>query len=307
MGSGALFSQGVTYMAKRIDYILGTVIVLSVLLFLLILTYMFWVVVGKGGLSFAPSKDRVALVEIFGPIQTSENIVRQLKKYKENESVSAVVLRINSPGGGVAASQEIYQEIGRVREAGKKVVASLASVAASGAYYVACAADTIVANPGTLTGSIGVILEFPNTEELFKKLGIRFEVVKSGTYKDIGSPMREMTEEERMLLQELIDDAYNQFVDVVVTDRDLERADVLEVADGRVFTARMGHEYGFVDILGDYEDAIAVAAEMAGMKGKPKTIREWRKRITIWDVLLDTFEGAVSQSNLMPSLEYRFR
>lgn len=294
-------------MTKRSDYILGIVIVLSVLLFLVIMTYTFWVVVGKGGLSFAPSGDRIALVEVLGPINTSENIVRQLKKFKENDSVPAIVLRVNSPGGGVAATQEIYNEIERVRGAGKKVVASMASVAASGAYYLACATDTIVANPGTLTGSIGVILEFPNTEELFKKIGIRFEVVKSGRYKDIGSPMRVMTEEERTLLQELIEDAYNQFVDVVVSDRELDREDVLEIADGRVFTARQGRDYGLIDVLGDYEDAITLAAEMAGMKGKPKTIREWRRRITIWDVLLDTFGGAVSQSDLMPSLEYRFR
>ena len=294
-------------MAKRSDYILGTVIVLSVLIFLVIGIYMFWVIVGKGGVALTPSGDRVALVEMFGPIHSSETVVRQLKKYKENDSVPAIVLRIDSPGGSVASSQEIYQEVGRVREAGKIVVASMANVAASGAYYISCATDTIVANPGTLTGSIGVIFEFPNTEELFKKIGIRFEVVKSGKFKDIGSPVREMTSEERELLQEMIDDTYNQFVDVVATNRGLDREDVLDIADGRVFTARQGKEYGLVDILGDYEDAIAVAAEMAGIKGKPKTIREWRKRITIWDVILDRIGGAVSQSNLMPSLEYRFR
>jgi protease-4 len=294
-------------MARRSDVILGTVIVLSVLLFLLFGTYIFWMLVGKGELTLTSDGNRVALVEIVGPINASENIVRQLKKYKENTSVSAIVLRINSPGGGVAATQEIYNEILRVRDAGKRVVASMASVAASGGYYVACAADTIVANPGTLTGSIGVILEFPNTEELFQKIGIRFEVVKSGQFKDIGSPVREMTDPERELLQELIDDTYDQFVEVVAIDRELDREDVLHFADGRVFTGRQGVEYGFIDVLGDYEDAIALAAEMAGIRGKPKTIREWRRRATIWDVFLDTFHGAVSGSDLMPSLEYRFR
>lgn len=294
-------------MAKRSDFILGTVIVVSVLLFLVFVTYMFWMVVGRGGLTLTSAGDRVALVELVGPINSSEGIVRQLKKYKENDSVPAIVLRINSPGGGVAASQEIYQEVLRARDAGKTVVASLSSVAASGGYYVACAADTIMANPGTLTGSIGVILEFPNTEELFQKIGIRFEVVKSGEFKDIGSPVREMTDRERELLQEMIDDTYDQFVGVVAADRELDREEVLQYADGRVFTGRQGVGYGFIDVLGDYEDAIALAAEMAGIRGKPKTIREWRRRATIWDVLLDTFGGAVSRSNLMPSLEYRFR
>jgi protease-4 len=164
-----------------------------------------------------------------------------------------------------------------------------------------------MANPGTLTGSIGVILEFPNTEELFQKIGIRFEVVKSGMYKDIGSPVREMTDQERKLLQELIDDTYDQFVEVVTFHRDLEREEVLQYADGRVFTGRQGVTYGMIDVLGDYEDAIALAAEMSGIKGKPKTIREWRRRATIWDVLLDSIGGAVSRTNVMPSLEYRFQ
>ena len=294
-------------MAKRSDYILGAVIVFSVLLFLVIVTIIFWTVTSDGRFTLAASGNRVALVELLGPIYSSENIVRQLKKYKENDSVPAIVLRINSAGGGVAASQEIYHEVKRVREAGKKVVASLASVAASGAYYVACAADTIVANPGTLTGSIGVILEFPNTEELFKKIGIRFEVVKSGKFKDIGSPVRKLTEEERELLQEMIDDTYNQFVDVIVSERGLDKKDVLELADGRVFSGRQGQSYGFIDVLGDYEESITLAAEMAGIKGKPRTIREWRKKITVWDILLDKLDMVVDQSQQMPSLEYRLR
>ena len=294
-------------MAKRSDFILGTVIVLSVLFFLMAVTYMFWTVVGRGGFALTASGDRVALVELTGTISSSEDIVRQLKKYKENDSVSAIVLRINSPGGGVAATQEIYQEMVRVREAGKTIVASMGSVAASGGYYVACAADTIMANPGTLTGSIGVILEFPTAEELFQKIGIRFEVVKSGQFKDIGSPVRTMTDRERKILQELIDDTYDQFVEVVATDRDLDREEVLEVADGRVFSGRQGLEYGLIDVLGDYEDAILLAAAMSGIKGKPKTIREWRRDATLWDVIFDTFGKAVSRSELMPSLEYRFR
>jgi len=286
---------------------LGSVIILSILLFVTIIFSVSSTMSGRNGWSLSSEGKRIALVEIEGPITVAETVVTQLKKYREYDSVPAVVLRIDSPGGSVAATQEIYHELELLRDSGKKIIASMGNMAASGGYYLACAADTIVANPGTLTGSIGVIFEFANTEELFRKIGIRFQVVKSGKFKDIGSPTREMTEEERTLLQALIDDAYDQFVDVVTDSRDLPREEVLRIADGRVFTGRQGLEYGLVDVMGGYEEAVALAAEMTGIKGKPKTIKEWRKRLTIWDVLLDKVGGQFSPSELMPSLEYRFR
>ena len=168
-----------------------------------------------GGPSLSSLSGRVGLVEVIGGIEESESVVDQLDRMERDSSVRAVVVRLDSPGGGVAASQEIYEAVRRVRDTGKKVVASLGGVAASGAYYVACAADSIVSNPGTLTGSIGVIMTFPNTEELFRKVGLRFDVVKTGKFKDIGSMSRPMTEDERRLLEEVLGNVYEQFVDAI--------------------------------------------------------------------------------------------
>ena len=174
----------------------------------------------------------------------------------------AVVLRLDSPGGGVGASQEIYEAVRKVRDADKPVIASMGGVAASGAYYIACAADSIVANPGTLTGSIGVIMSFPNTEELFKKVGVRFEVVKTGKFKDIGSLSRPMSPEEKELLQTVLSNVYEQFVNAISEGRGLERRDILPYADGRIFSGDQAQAYGFVDRLGDLNDAIQVASKI---------------------------------------------
>jgi protease-4 len=254
--------------------------------------------------------DRVAIVEVFGTITSPYDITRQLKRYGEDNSIPAIVLHINSPGGGVAASQEVYEEVNKVREKGKKVVASLSSVAASGAYYIACAADTVVANPGTLTGNIGVIFEWPVLSELFRKLGVRLEVVKSGDMKDVGSVSREITPEEREMLQGVIDDTYGQFVDVVSRERGLPVEDVIELADGRIFTGNQAKELGLVDVIGDFEDAIQIAAEMGGIKGKPKTVKERVKRLSWWELLTDgvgKLAGVLEEDENMPRLEYRYR
>jgi protease-4 len=201
--------------------------------------------------SLAGLGGRVGLVEIVGEIADSEPVVEQLARLERDSSVRAVVVRLDSPGGGVAASQEMYEAVRKLREDGKPVVASLAGVAASGAFYVACAADSIVSNPGTLTGSIGVIMSFPNTEELFRKVGVRLEVVKTGKFKDVGSIWRPMTEEERRLLQDVLTNVYDQFIEAIVEGRSLNREDILPYADGRVFTGDQALEYGFVDRIGD--------------------------------------------------------
>ena len=271
-------------MTRRKDWIIGGVIGLSVLLSLVLL-----VVVGSGvfsgrGIAVSTGGKRIALIELRGVIFDAKSVVRQLKKYAEDRSVPAMVLRIESPGGGVAASQEIYKEIMRVREQGKKVVVSMGSVAASGGYYMAAAADTIVANPGSITGSIGVIVQVPNTGELFRKIGVDVQVVKSGEYKDIGSPMRKMTERERAMFQGVVDDVYEQFVEAIVARRGLSKEEVLRIADGRIFTGRQALAYGLVDVLGTYEDAVDVAAEMVGLKKPPPTVRE-KKRFDVLDLL----------------------
>jgi len=283
---------------KRPDIIIGVIIGLSILFVFVTLMLALSGVFANRPLTFSPLGKRVALVEIQGPIHGSRSIVSQLKAYGEDESIPAIVLRIDSPGGVASAAQEIYAQIIEVRQQGKKVVASVGGLAASGGYYVACAADSIVANPASVTGSIGVQMQFPITEQLFKKIGVDFQVVKSGPHKDIGSPHRPMTKEEKKLLQEVIDDTYTQFVDMIVETRKLPREKVLTLADGRIFSGRQALELGLVDHMGSYEEAIAMAARMGGIKGKPKVIRERPKRVSFFEFLFQMFgqfNGAARQ------------
>ena len=260
--------------------------------------------------SLSSLSGRVGLVEVVGAIEESEPVVDQLDRMERDSSVRAVVVRLDSPGGGVAASQEIYEAVRRVRDAGKPVVASLGGVAASGAYYVACAADSIVSNPGTLTGSIGVIMTFPNTEELFRKVGLRFDVVKTGKFKDIGSMSRPMTDDERKLLEEVLGNVYEQFVDAISEGRGLDRAEILPLADGRIFSGDQALEYGFVDRMGDLDDSIRLAARMAGIEGRPSVARKERRRVSVWSFLdekLNQVGSAAGLSSQGPRLEYRLR
>jgi protease-4 len=224
-----------------------------------------------------PTGDKVALVKIEGLLLTSEATVEEITGYTEDGSIKAIIVRIESPGGGVVASQEIYNAVRNARQAGKKVVASLGSVAASGGYYIAAAGDRIVANPGTLTGSIGVKMEFANIEKLLEKLGVKGMVIKAGEYKDVGSPYREMTPAERQLLQAVIDDVHDQFIEAVAQGRNLPEADIRSIADGRIFTGRQALDLRLVDQLGDLEDSIQAAADLAGIKGKPMVVRKERK------------------------------
>jgi protease-4 len=250
---------------------------------------------------------RVGLVEIDGAIDESGPIVDQIDRMQRDSSVRAVVLRLDSPGGGVAASQEIYEAVRKLHEDGKPVVASMGGVAASGAYYVACAADSIVANPGTLTGSIGVIMSFPNTEELFRKVGLKFEVIKTGKFKDVGSMWRPMTDDERKLLQDVLANVYDQFIDAVSEGRSLNREDILPYADGRIFTGDQALDYGFVDRLGDLDDAVRMAGKMAGIEGRPTVVRKERRRVSLFSFLDEKLNQVTGISTRGPELEYRLR
>jgi protease-4 len=257
-----------------------------------------WVVSGKDTVI---SGDKVALISIEGILLDARQVVDQLRKYEKHSAVKAIVLRIESPGGGVVPAQEIYEEIRRIRsESEKKIVASMGSIAASGGYYVACAADRIVANPGTITGSIGVKMEFSNLEELLKKIGIRSTVIKSGKLKDLGSPMREMTEEEKTLLQEVIVDVHSQFVEVVVQGRRLNEEAVRALADGRIFSGRQAKDLGLVDNLGTLQDTIKLAAELAGIEGEPRVITEHR-RPTWVDLLKGELFSALRGEGVQPA------
>ncbi len=200
----------------------------------------------------------------------AQTILEQLKEAREDNSIKAVLIRINSPGGSAAASQEIGDEIDKIRKAKKIVVASMGDVAASGGYWIAAKADRIMADPATMTGSIGVIMETQNMQELFNKIGISPQTIKSGPYKDIGSPNRPLTPAERNILQTMVDDIYGQFVDVVAKGRRIDRNKVLQMADGRIFTGRQARNSGLVDELGNYYDAVALTAKLAGIKGEPE-------------------------------------
>lgn len=234
--------------------------------------------------SLAVGGGSVALVKIEGLLVNPDDVVDELTDYSEDSSIKAIVLRIDSPGGGVVASQEIYNAVKNAKKEGKKIVASMGTVAASGGYYVAAAADKIVANPGTLTGSIGVKMEFASVEKLLEKIGVKGMVVKAGEYKDIGSPFRDMTDHEKQLLQDVIDDVHSQFIEAVSEGRGLPAADVKAIADGRIFTGRQALALKLVDQLGDLADSIKLAGTLAGIKGKPKIV-EKKKKISFLDYL----------------------
>jgi protease-4 len=296
--------------AKKSDVIIAVIIIASFLLISVLTLFAFMGLSEDGSGLFTGLGDKVAIVDVHGVIRNSSDVIRQLRKYAKDGSIPVVVIHIDSPGGGAAASQEIYEEINKLRQEGKKVVVSMASVAASGGYYIACAADTIVANPATLTGSIGVIFQFPVAEELLKKVGVRYEVIKRGDIKDIGSIDRSMTPRERESLQSVVDDTYEQFVGVIVEGRGMEREDVLKLADGGIFTGSQAKELGLVDELGNLQDAIKLAGEMVGMEGYPNTVKE-RERKTSWIDLLsqkanDLLELDESEM-MMPRLEYIFK
>jgi protease-4 len=229
--------------------------------------------------------DKVGVIEVFGVIADSRQIIEQLHDFRDNDSVKAVVLRVDSPGGGVGPSQEIYDEV-KLLDADKPVVVSMGSVAASGGYYIAAAAREIVANPGTITGSIGVIMEFANFKELLDKIGLSSVIVKSGKYKDIGSPTRPMTAAEQALLQELIDDVHSQFVASVAAGRHLDKEVVAGFADGRIFSGRKAMSLGLVDRMGNLEVAVRRAAELAGIEGEPKVVYPPEEKPNLIDLFM---------------------
>ena len=230
--------------------------------------------------------DRIQVVDVDGELVESRAILDQLKRYEDSNSVKAILLNIDSPGGGVAVSQEIYTEIRRLRDKKDKiVVAYLSSTGASGAYYVACAANKIVANPGTIVGSIGVIAEWVNFADLMESAKLKDVVFKTGEFKDTGSPSRALTENEKKYFQGLIDDMYVQFLEAVASGRKLDLQEVRSLADGRVFTGRDAKGRKLVDEIGNFQDAVDLTAKLAGISGKPRLIRLSRRRVTLLDVL----------------------
>jgi protease-4 len=230
-----------------------------------------------------PLGEKVALVKIVGVILDSTDIIEELKEYARDNSVKAIVIRIDSPGGGVAPSQEIYKEIMKIKKK-KKVVVSMGSIAASGGYYISAPADKIVANAGTLTGSIGVIMEIPNISGLMEKIGVETQIIKSGKHKDLGSAFKALSPEEKEILQTVLDDVHDQFIRAVSEGRGMKLEDIKKIADGRIFTGRMAKEIGLVDELGNLQDAIMLAGKLTGIEGEPEVVTK-KEKFSIFDIL----------------------
>ena len=219
-------------------------------------------------------EDSVGIINITGPIINPDPAVKLIGRYADEERIPVIVVRLNTPGGGVSATQEIFEAVREARKDGTIVIASMGSVAASGGYYIAAACDTIMATPGTITGSIGVIARFPNFSGLYDKVGVDFNTIKSGKYKDTGSSSREMTDEERAYLDSVIMDTYDQFITHVAEERGIEVEKLKEIADGRIFTGRQAVDLGLIDELGTFQDAIALAGTVAGLGEDPPVVRE---------------------------------
>ncbi|MDH3720551.1 MAG: signal peptide peptidase SppA [Desulfobacteraceae bacterium] len=249
--------------------------------------------------------EKVGVIEINGIIAESKNVLNYLKRFREDNSIKAIVIRVDSPGGAVGPSQEIFREI-RKTSASKKVVASMGTIATSGGYYVAAGANGIVANPGTITGSIGVIMGFTNYEELLQKIGLVPIVIKSGEYKDIGSPVREMKPEEKKILQEFAKKIHRQFIKDIVDGRKMDMEKVESLADGRIFTGQESKKFGLVDRLGNLEDAIEWAGELGGIKGKIATVYAKEKNFSLLRYITDSSAGTLLKHILDPKLSADF-
>ena len=219
------------------------------------------------GASLTDGEDKVGVIEVTGVIAEAKETIYWLKQFREEESIKAIVIRIDSPGGVVGPSQEIYREIRKTNKV-KKVIASMGAIAASGGYYVAAAADGIVANPGTITGSIGVVIGYTNFKALLDKIGLTPVVIKSGEFKDIGSPSREMTAKERQVLQDFVNQTHHQFITAISEGRNMDLGRVTELADGRIYTGQEAKGLGLIDRLGNLEDAIEWAGQLGGIEGE---------------------------------------
>jgi protease-4 len=249
--------------------------------------------------------EKVGVVEISGIITDAGDAVKNIKKYREDDSIKAIVLRIDSPGGVVGPAQEIFREV-RKTVGEKKIIASMGSVAASGGYYIAAGTEGIMANPGTITGSIGVIIGYTNFEEILQKIGLSPVVIKSGEYKDMGSPVRKMTEKEKKLLQDFVDSTHKQFVAAVAEGRKMDPAKVKSIADGRIITGEDAKSLGLVDRLGNIEDAIEWAGRMGGIKGKISAVYSRKANISFIDYFIESSIKKIVNRVANPELHFGY-
>ncbi len=279
---------------KRVLIVLAVIIVCFFLVLLLNLV-----------IQTAPFGEKVAVLDITGVISQSDTYIKLIHAYRDDPSIKALVIRLNTPGGSVAPVQEIYSELKKLE---KPIVASMGGTAASGGYYIACAADTIVANPGTLTGSIGVIMQFIQMGGLYEKVGLKRQVIKSGQFKDTGSAFRDLTEAEQAVLQSTVDDVYNQFVAAIFESRQthLPRDEVVELADGRIFSGKQAHGHKLVDTLGNLQDAIQIAAKLSNVDGTPKVIRQQRKQSLLEQLIGINQSPRFDEILSLPGVTFRY-
>jgi protease-4 len=238
-------------------------------------------------LVFEPGDGKVGIVEIKGVITESKETINLIKRFREDETIKAIVIRIDSPGGVVGPSQEIYREV-RKTIGQKKIIASMGSIAASGGYYIAAGTDGIVANPGTITGSIGVIMAYTNFKKLLDKIGMTPVVIKSGEFKDIGSPSREMTPSEKKVLQDFVDQTHRQFVQAISEGRQMDIDQAATLADGRILTGEEAVKQGLVDRLGNLEDAVEWAGRLGGIEGKVSMVYKKEEKFSFFKYLTET-------------------
>jgi protease IV len=300
-------------MARRRDIIIGIIIGAAFLMVFGMMALMFTgAMVSDGEVGLGGLGGSVGVVPMYGVIDesTGRPVIETLERWRDTRSIKAVVVHVNSPGGGVAISQEIHDEILRLRDK-KPVIISMAEVAASGGYYISCAADKIVANPGTVTGSIGVIMSFHTFAGAFDKLGIGTETVKSGEFKDVGNYSRAMTDDENLMLKSVVTDTYEQFVEAIVEGRGMEKEAVYAIADGSIYTGLQAYNLGLVDTLGGLNDAVRMAGQMAGLGDEPDVVRPREKRRSYLSDLLSGVLGdlgqQVSGASIGPRLEYIYK
>jgi len=279
-------------MDRRAAWILGLVFG-GLFLCLFAFLALAWAAVNTGRSGSFARGDRVGVVEVTGVIADGKTTLKELRDFAENDGIRAIVVRVDSPGGSVGPSQEIYEAIHSTREK-KHVVVSMGSIAASGGFYIACAGEKVFANPGTLTGSIGVIAQFPNVTGLLHWAGIGMQTITAGKMKDVGSPFREMTPDERAYLQSTLADVHEQFIGAVASGRSLSADDVRKFADGRVFTGRKAKELKLVDELGGLQDAVRAAGKLAGISGEPRIEYPRKERPLVRELFGEDASAAVS-------------
>jgi len=251
---------------------------------------------------------QVGLVEIVGTILESEEIIKNLNYFFLNDDIDGIVVRVNSPGGGVAASQEIYEKIKNIRDkSAKPIVVSMSSMATSGGYYVSIGADSIIANPGSITGSIGVIMGYPTITKLMDIVGINYTTIKSGKYKDSGSPFRNTDFVDSTYFNQVVDELHDQFKLDVSLERKLNKIEINKLAQGQIFSGRQAFSLGLIDRIGTFEDAIWLVGEMAGFKARPRLIRVPEKRLSLIDAIIGEIKVNLGLEHMFAFPEYKYK